>query len=1360
MDALGGCRATHNGCSSSLASTGSVYRSDTDTVSYDALGQLDVLSTPHVASSVGDLSVAGGAQITLGADLDISGALTVDVDSSATVADGLRLEVCDALIEGSLTGAHGFDLVTCDLIIPGGGIVACTEAMCDLATRSTGHLEVGGALVGGSYDGYAASASLFGFLDTSGKGHTAGAGPGGGAYCNTSNPAGGAGHGGLGQGCTNSSTPAPAYGDPIEPFDFGSGGGTQSYYGAAAGHGGGRSRLQVAGILDNNGLIASEGNGAGSGSLGAGGGSGGSVWLIAAEIQGLGTVTARGGNGGTSGGGGGAGGRIALHSCAPLPDTLNVSVGGGCRASQSGCTDLYAGAGSWYSAFDDRITIDAAGFEAIASPWTGHVVTELEVSGGATVTADDPMELIGELRVDPESRLLGGSGGSLVIAAESAHIEGDLGADSALKLNTTADAAISLGAVLHCDGYLCSVGLTAGGHAVIDGTVTASDLTVVAGSATIYGELDASSLGFEADSGPGAGSYCGTSQTPGSAGHAGAGFPCGTNASGAGQAYGDAIAPETLGSGGGSQLYYNGVGGAGGGRVRLDVDGQLDFLGAISVDGQDAGAASIGGGGGSGGSLWISADTMVGAGTVSARGGRGGWVNGPGGSGGRIALDVSGALPGALVIEAWGGCVASNSGCTTSRAAAGTIYETLTETLTLDNAGAEYSTYTRYPHEVDFKDVVVDRGAAAQLTDSATLQGALWVTEGSSLDGVEGEALSLTAASVQVDGILNFHDLTLAADDVTVTGSVHTDARLAVDSNGSIAVGLGGGATCAGEACDLTFTGGELIDIAGLVMGSTIVMDAEDFLVTGLINAGGRGWAAGTGPGAGAYCNTSQSGGGAGHAGFGHSCSQTTNGAGGSYGSELEPWTMGSGGGHQLYYGGEGGAGGGRIWLNTPNVLHLDGSVGANGAAGTEASLGGGGGAGGAVRLDAGSITGSGVISVRGGDGGANHGGGGSGGRVAVYHGGMSDLIDVDTRGGCRASTSGCSDSHAAAGTLYDAGNDHLVVDAGATAAAVTPLTNETVGNLTITGGAHVRADQTVSIGGHLAIDAGSRLVAADGLDLLELYGTSLTVAGELSSDASLAWGGTGAATIADGGLLACNSPRCGIELVAQSVSVSGVLVAGDLVVQGDSMTVDTGALVDTSGMGFAKDAGPGAGSYCSTSFSGAGAGHGGQGDSCSGAGGAGDSYGDPYAPADFGSGGGSQLYYGGLGGDGGGRIDVSLSGVFTLDGTMSADGTPGGSASLGGGGGSGGSVRVSAGELAGSGTLSASGGDGGTGQGGGGAGGRVAVDYQTSFALPLVLRAQGGCRAASNGCSGDNADHGTIYDAHEDTLTSAGQLH
>jgi hypothetical protein len=95
-------------------------------------------------------------------------------------------------------------------------------------------------------------------------------------------------------------------------------------------------------------------------------------------------------------------------------------------------------------------------------------------------------------------------------------------------------------------------------------------------------------------------------------------------------------------SGGGGYASY---GGSGGGAIHLNAAGTLTVNGTISANGATGGtySGSYGAGGGAGGSIWLTANEMVGNGIIRANGGAGGNVStgGGGGGGGRITSNIT-----------------------------------------------------------------------------------------------------------------------------------------------------------------------------------------------------------------------------------------------------------------------------------------------------------------------------------------------------------------------------------------------------------------------------------------------------------------------------------------------------------------------------------------------------------------------------------------------------------------------------------------------------------------------------------------------------------------------------------------------
>ena len=137
-----------------------------------------------------------------------------------------------------------------------------------------------------------------GLLDAKGKGYPSDKGP------TSVNMSTGGAYGGFGYKAET------CYGSVREPIDGGSGGFRWNYVAAYGGAGGGAIHLTVEGALTVVGTIRADGDDGSGGS--SGGGAGGSIWLDAASVTGLGSISAVAGRAsGTSYYGGG--GRVAIY---------------------------------------------------------------------------------------------------------------------------------------------------------------------------------------------------------------------------------------------------------------------------------------------------------------------------------------------------------------------------------------------------------------------------------------------------------------------------------------------------------------------------------------------------------------------------------------------------------------------------------------------------------------------------------------------------------------------------------------------------------------------------------------------------------------------------------------------------------------------------------------------------------------------------------------------------------------------------------------------------------------------------------------------------------------------------------------
>jgi hypothetical protein len=262
--------------------------------------------------------------------------------------------------------------------------------------------------------------------------------------------------------------------------------------------------------------------------------------------------------------------------------------------------------------------------------------------------------------------------------------------------------------VLKCETRLCKINITCGELNIgTQGQLLGGDITaVVAGSVSVSGKVSANGLGYSGGMGEGPGGQAAQGTDTRSVSYAyanggGAGYG-GKGAGGCaksvfasagpgGVSYGSASKPQSFGSGGGRGCLYiqTGVdyctasasvlGGAGGGRIFINASSiHVASSAVISADGQ-AGSIKVmtdptyaTGGGGSGGSVWLEAQTNItGSGTVQAIGG-GGSAGSIGsfaaGGGGRIALRASSGVSLQLVLQADGGAIS------TCAAAAGSIF--------------------------------------------------------------------------------------------------------------------------------------------------------------------------------------------------------------------------------------------------------------------------------------------------------------------------------------------------------------------------------------------------------------------------------------------------------------------------------------------------------------------------------------------------------------------------------------------------------------------------------------------------------------------------------------------------------------
>ena len=348
-------------------------------------------------------------------------------------------------------------------------------------------------------------------------------------------------------------------------------------------------------------------------------------------------------------------------------------------------------------------------------------------------------------------------------------------------------------------------------------------------------------------------------------------------------------APVDRGSGGGFLSSANPPGSAGGGAIRISVTGALLVNGRISANGT-AGAGQ-GFGGGSGGSVWLTAGTLAGAGTISANGGAGNELGG-GGGGGCISVQYG--------VNGFEGIMSAYGGGGYGAGGAGTIYtkansQTMGQML-VDNGG-QLGTNTSIAYLAPF-DLTVRGGAIASPSAPYLLLSNLFINTGG----------SFTCLSTQTNL------------DVAVLRNATIDAggAMTVDGRGfAIGAGPGFGLTSnsIGSGAGYGGSGGA----SSLLPGGVTYGSAQQPVDRG--SGGGRGWQ---------WQDTPAGGEGGGAIRFTVGGVLTVNGR------------LSAAGDAALQDDGGGGSGG-SIWL-TAGALAGNGAIAADGGAGELYDGGGGGG--------------------------------------------------------------------------------------------------------------------------------------------------------------------------------------------------------------------------------------------------------------------------------------------------------------------------------------------------------------------------------------------------------------------------------
>jgi hypothetical protein len=384
----------------------------------------------------------------------------------------------------------------------------------------------------------------------------------------------GGSYGGLG-GALNAGVPNPIYGVPAEPVWLGSGGSSRGDQFAPGGNGGGRITLAVSDTLTVDGFVQANGQ-AGSG-FSSGGGSGGSVLLRVGTLNGTGRLQANGG-GNERGGGGG---RIAIFHTNLVMAVTNITTTGGPGSSAGGNGTLLLVSNTQTNG---DLIVDGYGLStpSDSTPLPTNVVFDNVIfRNGARVQLAEPLVVAGSVQV------------------------------------------ISNSIITHALGY--EPGLRIEAQSLFIGANSAIDATA-RGYRGGQRDGNATNAGLTTNNTPGSTVFAG-----GSHGGLGGAFSAGV----ANPTYGSVTNTVLLGSGGSSRGDAVSPGGNGGGRITLVIAGGITNDGRIVADGQAGSGFSSGGG--SGGSIKLSAESLSGDGTIEADGGG----NEVGGGGGRIAIYVN-----------------------------------------------------------------------------------------------------------------------------------------------------------------------------------------------------------------------------------------------------------------------------------------------------------------------------------------------------------------------------------------------------------------------------------------------------------------------------------------------------------------------------------------------------------------------------------------------------------------------------------------------------------------------------------------------------------------------------------------------
>jgi hypothetical protein len=576
----------------------------------------------------------------------------------------------------------------------------------------------------------------------------------------------GAGHGGQG-GSFGGVRGGSIYGSSVQPITTGSAGGPNGFnVSGIGGPGGGAIHFVVHGELKLDGRISADGGNAVRNQ--GGGGSGGSVRLRAQSLTGSGVISAAGGAGILNGGGGG-GGRIAIE--------LGTNQFSGVITAIGGRGGMVGGAG----------TI----FLTTLKLYPAQLIVDNGGQAGGITPVSIPTSLENRFFVD----LIMRNGAEAYFIAGNSSVENlFVGSNSWIHATNSFP---NLSLIVRSNATI-----QAGGG--INGRFETFFPTTGQGSG---GTLNSAFYGF----------------TGGGGGHGGSGSPSLIGALG-GVAFGDLLQPTNRG-GNGAPLGPTGgtVGRAGGAAIRLQVGSTLLLDGALMVDGHDA--LSFHGGGGAGGSLWVTAARLAGSGRFSANGGDGLGVGGSGG-GGRISLQLGTNL--------FTGTISARGGSGINNAGAGTIVlqtlgQVIARTIIVDNQGAPAPATPLLTQLSGLTNLTIRNGASVNLGSYSLSANHLFIGSNSWLivsnPGFSSTSITLSNAIIETGGGIDGNGDGIAFAPGGGNGATRAENPYGTTGGGGGHGGLGGNSVvgaAGGNAFDNIFqpinrggNGGGIINTSG-----------------------------------------------------------------------------------------------------------------------------------------------------------------------------------------------------------------------------------------------------------------------------------------------------------------------------------------------------------------------------------------------------------------------------------------------------------------------------------------------------------------------------------------------------------------